>query len=380
MELTPTLKLAQALVRIPSVTPDDNGCQKLISDLLKKADFICCTLEEAGTTNLLATHGTGSPFLLFLGHTDVVPTGDPSKWQHDPFCGDIFDMNGEPCLYGRGSADMKGGDAAMVIAMIEFVKVHPNHKGTIGLLITSNEEGDAKGGVPFVVEYMKNRHLIPDYCIVGEPSCDEFFGDFIKNGHRGDLNATIIVKGKQGHVGQPEYCDNAAHKAARFINVMVENPIDNGSEYFTPTSFQVSNIKCGTGADNVVPGSCYLRCNWRYNDLQSKESIEAHVKKIIESLKLDCELTWQVDGLPFLTKGGELMSTLSDSVTKVLGRKPAFATKGGTSDGRFIAPLGAQTVEFGVMTTTIHQVDEHASIKNLEQVKEIFYMTLEELM
>ncbi|MBO6259188.1 MAG: succinyl-diaminopimelate desuccinylase [Succinivibrio sp.] len=376
MELSPTQQLAQALVRIPSVTPDDMGCQDLIKDVLKPLGFTCLTLEDSGTTNLLATHGHGSPFILFLGHTDVVPTGDKATWDHDPFCGDIYDYDNEPCLYGRGSADMKGGDAAMIMALRDYVKANPHHHGTLALLVTSNEEGDAAGGVPFVVDYMKAHRLIPEFCIVGEPSCDDYFGDQIKNGRRGDLNATIILKGIQGHVAQPEYCDNAAHKAARFIAAMLDNPIDHGSEFFPPTSFQVSNMKCGTGADNVVPGTCQLRCNWRYNDMQSKESIEKHVEEILKRLKIEHEISWQVDGLPFLTKDGELLNAMSNAITKVLGKAPSLGTKGGTSDGRFIAPLGAQTIEFGPLSSSIHQVNEHVSLKNLDELKQIFEKTI----
>ncbi len=380
MALSDTVKLTQALVRIPSVTPEDKGCQDLIKDVLKPVGFTCYTLEDSGCTNLLALHGRGAPFILFLGHTDVVPTGDLNGWDHDPFSGDIIELDGEPCLYGRGSADMKGGDAAMVTALRDYVKKNPRHRGTLGLLVTSNEEGDAKGGVPFVVSYMKEHRLIPDYCILAEPSCDDYFGDQIKNGRRGDLNATIVIKGIQGHVAQPEYCDNAAHKAARFVAAMLDNPIDEGAEDFPPTSFQVSNVNCGTGADNVVPGSCRLRCNWRYNDLQSKESIEAHTLKIIRDLGYKADIEWTVEGLPFLTKDGELLKAVSDSVTEVCGKAPTLGTKGGTSDGRFIAPLGTQTIEFGPLSSTIHQANEHVALSSLDKMTEIFTRSLERLL
>ncbi|MCR5535991.1 MAG: succinyl-diaminopimelate desuccinylase [Succinivibrio sp.] len=380
MELTDTQKLCQQLVRIPSITPEDRGCQELIKAELQPAGFTCLTLEESGTTNLLALHGRGAPFLLFLGHTDVVPTGDPKTWQHDPFGAEIYEMDGKSCLYGRGSADMKGGDAAMIIALRDYVRAHPRHIGTLGLLVTSNEEGDAKGGVPFVVEYLKDHQLIPDYCIIAEPSCEQHFGDEIKNGRRGDLNATLIIKGVQGHVAQPEFCDNAAHKAALFIRTMLEHPIDEGSEFFPPTSFQVSNLRCGTGADNVVPGECYLRCNWRYNDLQSKESIEAHVVELLRQLKFEYELSFQVEGLPFITKEGRLLEVVASAVEQICGRAPSFGTKGGTSDGRFIAPLGTQTLEFGPLSSSIHQVDEHVALEDLQKLKEIYALSIERLL
>ena len=252
MKLTPVQQLARDLVAIKSVTPNDNGCQDLLAAILQKEGFTCTRINEKGTSNLIAVHGSGRPFAMFLCHTDVVPEGDLKSWDHDPYGAEILEIDGEPCLYGRGSADMKGGDAAAVTALINFIKAHPDHKGRVGLLITSNEEGDAVGGVPFCVEYMKEHDLIPDYCLIPEPSSVKTFGDEIKNGRRGDVNVTITVHGVQGHVAVPESCDNAAHHAARLITALIDNPLDAGSKFFPPTSFQVSNCHCGTGADNAV--------------------------------------------------------------------------------------------------------------------------------
>ncbi len=380
MDISNTAKLAQKLVRIPSVTPNDNGCQEIVKDILKPLGFTCYTIEEQGTTNLLALHGHGAPFTLFLGHTDVVPTGDESAWEHPPFCGDIIEYDGEPYLYGRGSSDMKGGDAAMIMAMHQYISANQNHRGTIGLLLTSNEEGDAVGGTPYVIDYMQQRHMIPDYCIIGECSCDNVFGDSIKNGRRGDLNATIVVKGIQGHAALEQYAKNSVFEASRFINLMLENPIDNGTAFFPPTSFQVSNIKAGTGADNVIPGTCTLRCNFRWNDLQTPESIEQHVRCIAKQADIDCEMDFREEGKPFLTKDGKLIDALYHAIEEVTGLSPDLGTSGGTSDGRFVRPLGTETVEFGPISSRIHKVDERVSVKDLDALTSIYVKALHELM
>lgn len=380
MELSKTVLLAQKLVRIESVTPNDNGCQDLIKEMLKPLGFTCYTIEEKGVTNLLALHGHGAPFSLFLGHTDVVPVGDPTQWEHPPFCGDIFDYDGVPHLYGRGSSDMKGGDAAMIIAMCNYIENNQNHRGTVGLLLTSNEEGDAVGGTPYVVEYMKERNMYPDYCMIGECSCDDVFGDSIKNGRRGDLNATIIVHGVQGHAALEQFAKNAVFEASRLIQGLLDNPIDNGTPFFPPTSFQVSNVKAGTGADNVIPGTCNLRCNFRWNDLQTPQNIEDHVREIANSLNIKCDMEFREEGKPFLTKDGELIDALYHAIVKVTGITPTLGTSGGTSDGRFIRPLGTQTVEFGPISSHIHKVDERVSVKVLDDLTIIYEEALSELM
>lgn len=379
MELSNTVALAQKLVRIKSITPDDNGCQEIVKAELLPLGFDLRTVKENGVTNLLAMHGKGAPFLLFLGHTDVVPTGDESDWDHPPFCADIIDYDGKPYLYGRGSSDMKGGDAAMINALKEFVKKNPSHRGTVGLLLTSNEEGDAVGGTPFMVEYLKANNLIPDYCLIGECSCDKEFGDSIKNGRRGDLNATITIRGIQGHAAMEQHAKNAVFEASRFIQAMLENPVDKGTEFFPPTSFQVSNVHAGTGADNVIPGSCTLRCNFRWNDLQTPESVERHVRAIAESLNLDCSMDFRAEGAPFLTKDGKLIEILSETIKEVTSVTPSLGTSGGTSDGRFVRPLGTQTVEFGPVASLIHKVNERVSIEDLDKLSLIFEKTLTQL-
>ena len=379
MELSKTAKLAQQLVRIKSVTPDDNGCQDLVKKILEPLGFTCTTIVEHGVTNLLALRGNGAPFTLFLGHTDVVPTGDESTWEHPPFCGDVFEYNGKPYLYGRGSSDMKGGDAAMIVALTEYIQKHPNYKGTLGLLLTSNEEGDAIGATPFMVEYLKEHNLIQNYCLIAECSCDEVFGDSIKNGRRGDLNATIIIHGIQGHAAMEQHAKNAVFEASRLIEGMHQNPIDNGTDFFPTTSFQVSNIQAGTGADNVIPGSCYMRCNFRWNDMQTPQKIEDHVRAVAKSLNIDCEMEFKAEGDPFLTKDGKLIDALKDSITKVTGMTPTLGTSGGTSDGRFIRPLGTETVEFGPVANLIHKVDERVSIEEIDKLTEIYVDVLEKL-
>ncbi|MDY6323268.1 MAG: succinyl-diaminopimelate desuccinylase [Succinivibrio sp.] len=380
MELSETQKLAQALVRIRSVTPDDNGCQALLADRLKQSGFTCMTIEDSGTVNLLALHGRGRPFAMFLGHTDVVPEGELSQWAHDPYSGEIVKLDGEDCLFGRGSADMKGGDAAAVTALCAYVASHPRHPGTVGLLVTSNEEGDAKGGVPYVAEYLKAHDLVPDWCLIPEPSSVNVFGDEIKNGRRGDCNVTVTVHGIQGHVAVPESCDNAFHHAARLVCAMLDTPIDQGSDYFPPTSFQVSNVHCGTGADNVVPGSCVMRCNFRYNDLQNYAKLKDHFEGMAKKLGIRCDFKWDHEGLPFLTKEGRLLDVMRECVTRVMGAAPKFTTSGGTSDGRFIAPLGAQCIEFGPVTASIHSANEHVTLRSLDQMKQIYELALGMLM
>ncbi len=379
-EIGRVTELTRRLVKIDSLTPDDKGCQKLLRAELDSCGFKSLTLKQSGTDNLLSLHGSGSPFLLFLGHTDVVPPGKESNWIYPPFKAEIApDESGSLCLYGRGSADMKGSDAAMVLALADFVKSNPDHKGTVGVLITSNEEGDGKGGVAFVASYLKERGLIPDFCIVGEPSSGEKFGDTVKNGRRGSMTAVIEVKGEQGHVAYPQNCVNAAHKAAKLITLLSETVWDEGSEFFPPTSFQVTNLNCGTGAENVVPGSCSIMCNWRFNSLHTPENLQRKAEALAQEAGIDCAFDYRVNGLPFITKGGDLLTALTGEIEKVTGIRPALSTSGGTSDGRFIAPLGTQTVEFGPLSATIHKANEHVSVKDLEGLREIFLNTLKEL-
>lgn len=369
-------QLCISLVKIPSITPEDLGCQDLIIEKLKSAGFDCLTLKQRGTTNLLAIHGRGAPFFLFLGHTDVVPPGDLEAWKAAPFDGTV--ANG--ILIARGSADMKGSDAAMTLALRDFVKDYPNHKGSVGILLTSNEEGDAVGGTPFVAEYLKNHNLIPTYCVVGEPSSLKEFGDQIKNGRRGSLTAHIEVFGIQGHVAYPDKCDNAAHHAAELISALHKKQWDQGSESFPPSSFQVTNLNCGTGAENVVPGSCKIMCNWRFSDELNQAKIAKTVDKIVADLNIKCNIRYVLNGSPFITKSGALVEALSSSIEEECKIKPRLSTSGGTSDGRFIAPLGAQTVEFGPISATIHKANESLNLEDLIKLQAIFLKTLTKLM
>ena len=373
--LSKTANLAVSLIKIPSVTPYDLGCQTLIRQTLDEVGFKSLTLKDSGTDNILSLHGSGSPFFLFLGHTDVVSPGDESSWKHNPYGAEIIDG----VLHGRGSQDMKGSDAAMTIALLDFVKANPNHKGTVGILLTSNEEGDAKGGTPFVVEYLKKQNLIPDYCLVGEPSCSESFGDTIKNGRRGSVTAHITVKGVQGHVAYPQKCDNAAHHAAVLINALNNTVWDEGSQFFPPSSFQVTNMQCGTGAENVVPGSCYIMCNWRYNDALNKDLIEEKITEILKQERIEADIRYVVNGLPFITKGGALLEALNKSIEEIVGQKAKLSTAGGTSDGRFVAPLGTKVVEFGPLSTLIHKVNEAVDLESLDKLHDIYVKTLEKI-
>ncbi|MBQ9274742.1 MAG: succinyl-diaminopimelate desuccinylase [Succinivibrio sp.] len=379
MHCTPTEELACKLVKIPSVTPADLGCQDLLAAPLQACGFKIIKLPCQDVNNLLALHGEGTPFTLFLGHTDVVPPGERASWRHEPFLGECVEYDGQPVLYGRGSADMKTGDAAMTMALCDFVTARPDHPGTVGLLITSNEEGDARGGTPYALEYLKAQQLIPDYCMIAECSCERVFGDEIKNGRRGDCNATLVIAGKQGHVALPEHCLNAAHEAARFITAMLAHPLDLGDRYFPPSSFQISNMHCGTGADNVVPGSCTLRCNFRYNNQQNYESLQAHTQAVLEAEGIRAELDWQPEGLPFFTPEGAFTRAVQHSVAQVLGITPTFSARGGTSDGRFVAQLGTQVIEFGPVSSTIHQADERVSWEVIEQLKQIYELSLHRL-
>lgn len=373
-----TVVLTQRLIRRHSITPQDEGCQDLIFSYLKDLRFRTEPYYQDGTVNLLTTHGRGSPFVLFLGHTDVVPTGDPAAWSHDPFGAEIVPEDGKEMLYGRGSADMKGSDAAMTIALRDFVRDHPDHRGMVGLLLTSNEEGDGRGGVSYVAGKLLEQKTTPDYCLVGEPSCREVLGDTIKVGRRGSLTARITVRGIQGHVAYPERLKNPIHQAATLI-AMLQQPLDHGTEVFPPTSFQVTNIKAGTGAENVVPQQCWFMCNWRFNSLQSLSSIKAFIDQAVQQLQLDCDVELTLNGEPFVSAQGDFCPQLAAVVEEICGVKPELSTSGGTSDGRFIAPLGTQVLEFGPRSLSIHQIDEKTDVAELDLLTRVYYEILSRL-
>lgn len=372
-----TIELAQRLLKIDSVTPDDKGCQTLIADFLAPLGFKIEAMPFADVTNLWARKGTAKPLLVFAGHTDVVPTGPIEKWRFPPFSAQIEgDM-----LYARGAADMKSSIACFMIATERFVKDYPNHLGSIGYLITSDEEGPAINGTVKVVETLEARHEKIDYCLVGEPSSDAKLGDSIKNGRRGSLNGELIIKGIQGHIAYPQLADNPIHKAVPALAALTQIEWDKGNDYFPPTSLQISNIQSGTGATNVIPGECKIMFNFRFSTEHTPETLKLGVINCLNAFDLDYELNWNLSGLPFVTSAeGELIQATGDAVEKVRGYRPTLSTGGGTSDGRFIAPTGAQVIEFGPLNDTIHKVNECVSVSDLNDLTEMYYHVMVNLL
>jgi succinyl-diaminopimelate desuccinylase len=375
--MSKTIKLAQSLIKIDSVTPNDKGCQTLMTDHLKQSNFEISDLKFEEVDNFWAQHGTGSPVFVFAGHTDVVPVGDASKWDLDPFSGEIKDG----MLHGRGAADMKGSLAAMLDASERFVKDYPDHKGTIGYLITSDEEGPAVNGTVKVCEHLNDIGQNVDYCLVGEPSATNILGDVIKNGRRGSLNGTLTIIGKQGHIAYPHLANNPIHLAVPVLNELCEELWDKGNEYFPATSFQVSNIHSGTGVTNVIPGTIEVVFNFRYSTESTHEGLQKRVCDILDKHNLEYEIDWNHSGYPFLTPKGDLVASCVDAIKQVTGIDTQLSTSGGTSDGRFIAPiLNAQVVELGPINATIHQVNECVSAKDLDDLSEIYYHILKNIL
>ena len=375
--MSKTIQLAQSLIKIDSVTPNDKGCQTLMTDHLKQSNFEISDLKFEEVDNFWAQHGAGSPVFVFAGHTDVVPVGDASKWDLDPFSGEIKDG----MLHGRGAADMKGSLAAMLDASERFVKDYPDHKGTIGYLITSDEEGPAVNGTVKVCEHLNNIGQNVDYCLVGEPSATNVLGDVIKNGRRGSLNGTLTIIGKQGHIAYPHLANNPIHLAVPVLNELCEELWDKGNEYFPATSFQVSNIHSGTGVTNVIPGTIEVVFNFRYSTESTHEGLQKRVCDILDKHNLEYEIDWNHSGYPFLTPKGDLVASCVDAIKQVTGVDTQLSTSGGTSDGRFIAPiLNAQVVELGPINATIHQVNECVSAKDLDDLSEIYYHILKNIL
>lgn len=375
--MSKTIQLAQSLIKIDSVTPNDKGCQALMTDHLKQSNFEISDLKFEEVDNFWAQHGAGSPVFVFAGHTDVVPVGDASKWDLDPFSGEIKDG----MLHGRGAADMKGSLAAMLDASERFVKDYPDHKGTIGYLITSDEEGPAVNGTVKVCEHLNNIGQNVDYCLVGEPSATNVLGDVIKNGRRGSLNGTLKIIGKQGHIAYPHLANNPIHLAVPVLNELCEELWDKGNEYFPATSFQVSNIHSGTGVTNVIPGTIEVVFNFRYSTESTHEGLQKRVCDILDKHNLEYEIDWNHSGYPFLTPKGDLVASCVDAIKKVMNVDTQLSTSGGTSDGRFIAPiLNAQVVELGPINATIHQVNECVSAKDLDDLSEIYYHILKNIL
>ena len=371
-----TLALTEELIALSSITPDDKGCQRRLSELLAPLGFACETIESNGVTNLWARKGTESPVFVFAGHTDVVPTGPLDQWHSQPFTPTRRDGK----LYGRGAADMKTSIAAMVVACEEFVAAHPGHKGSIAFLITSDEEGPATDGTVIVCERLDERGEKIDYCLVGEPTSAHILGDMIKNGRRGSLSGKLAIKGIQGHIAYPQHARNPIHQAAPALAELAAEQWDDGNEYYLPTSWQVSNIHAGTGANNVIPGELTLEFNFRFSTASTADGLEARVHAILDKHNLEYDLQWTLSGLPFLTPRGTLSDAVAGAIALETGVHTELSTTGGTSDGRFIARICPQVIEFGPPNASIHKIDEHIELRFIDPLKNIYRRTLENLL
>ena len=371
-----TLELAKALIARKSVTPADEGCQQLIVDRLAPLGFRPETMVCGEVTNLWIRHGNAKPLVVLAGHTDVVPPGPREKWHSDPFVPTVR----EGRLHGRGAADMKTSVAAFVVAMETLVRANPGHPGSVALLITSDEEGASVDGTVRVVEALKRRGETIDYCIVGEPSSAERFGDTIKNGRRGSLTGRLWVQGVQGHVAYPHLGRNPVHLAAPALAELARIEWDRGNEYFPPTSWQVSNIHAGTGAQNVIPGTLQVDFNFRFSTESTPESLEGRVREVLDRHGLDYSIDWTLGGKPFLTPRGRLVDTLSSVIRSVAGVTPEVNCTGGTSDGRFIFEICPEVAEFGPMNRSIHKVDEAVGVDEIEPLVRIYRETVEKLL
>jgi len=371
-----TLRLARELIARRSITPEDGGCQEFLGERLARLGFAIEPVRRGEVTNLWARHGEARPLLCFIGHTDVVPTGPIEKWHSDPFV--PTERDGK--LFGRGAADMKTSIAAFVVAVEGFLARHPSPRGSIALLITSDEEGPAVDGTSKVVELLKNRGERIDYCLVGEPTCVSRLGDTIKNGRRGSLSGTLRVRGVQGHVAYPHLAKNPVHLAVPALTELTATEWDQGNEYFPPTTWQISNIHGGTGAANVIPGELEIVFNFRFSTASSPEGLKARVASILDRHGLDYELDWSPSGTPYLTPRGKLVETLSAAIRDVTGATPEVSTTGGTSDGRFVAELCPEVVEFGPVNASIHKLNEHVDLSAIESLREIYQSLLGRLL
>ena len=371
-----TLKLLTALIARPSITPDDAGCQQLLIERLSAIGFECETMIFGDVTNLWARRGQTSPLLAFVGHTDVVPTGPLDEWHSDPFKPEIRDG----LLYGRGAADMKSGIAAMITACERFVQSEGDHKGSIALLITSDEEGPSINGTVKVIEALEARGEKIDWALVGEPSSSTELGDVVKNGRRGSINAILTVQGVQGHVAYPQLADNPVHRVMPALNHLATLNWDNGNEFFPATSFQISNMNAGTGVANVIPGHVEIHFNLRYSTELDDQQIIETTESILKGYEFDYSIEWSISGYPFLTAEGELVEAAQQSIKQVTGIETGLSTAGGTSDGRFVAPTGAQVLELGPVNESIHKINEHVKVSDLDKLSEIYQGILERLL
>jgi len=375
-DASPTLALVRELIHCRSVTPDDGGCQQILSRRLKALDFEIEHLRFGAVDNLWARRGKSAPIVCLAGHTDVVPPGPLDQWHSDPF--QAVERDGY--LYGRGAADMKTSLAAFVTAVERFVTENPTHPGSIALLLTSDEEGVAVDGTAKVVDALKARGERLDYCIVGEPTCSHQLGDTIKNGRRGSLSGDLRVMGIQGHVAYPHLARNPVHLAAPALAELAGIGWDAGNEYFPPTTFQISNVQAGTGVTNVIPGELRVMFNFRFSTASTVESLKARVHDVLNRHNLEYELEWTLSGMPFLTPRGRLVQAVSDAIRSEVGVEPDLSTTGGTSDGRFIATICPQVVEFGPVNATIHKINEHTAVADVEPLSRVYYRTLQALL
>lgn len=368
-DMSDVLELTCELIRRASVTPDDAGCQRLIAERLRAAGFSTRAMPFGEVENLWATHGEGAPVVCFLGHTDVVPTGPREQWHSDPFEPSLRDG----CLYGRGAADMKASVAAMVVAFERYVAAFPEHPGTLALLLTSDEEGDAIDGVRAVARQFRESGQHIDACIVGEPTASARLGDTIRVGRRGSLSGALTVRGVQGHVAYPQLADNPVHRVLPALTTLVARHWDQGNADFPPTSFQISNIVAGTGANNVIPGELRVRFNFRYSPEWQAQALRDTVEAALHETGADFSIDWHLSGEPFHTREGALRVAVREAIHAVTGLVPEENTAGGTSDGRFIAPLGAQVVEVGPVNATIHKIDEYVPLDDLERLPALYF-------
>lgn len=371
----PVIELAQQLIKRPSLSPNDEGCQALLIEHLQAIGFTIEPMNFGDTQNFWAWRGTGKT-LAFAGHTDVVPSGDESRWQHPPFEPTIRDG----MLYGRGAADMKGSLAAMVIAAERFVATNPDHQGRLAFLITSDEEASAINGTVKVVDALMARNERLDYCLVGEPSSTHVVGDVVKNGRRGSITANLLVHGIQGHVAYPHLADNPVHRAMAALNELVTTEWDRGNEFFPPTSMQIANIHAGTGSNNVIPGELSVQFNFRFSTELTDVMIKQRVEELFTRHQLNYTIDWNLSGQPFLTARGDLVDAVVNAITHYSDVTPELLTNGGTSDGRFIARMGAQVVELGPVNATIHKVDECVSAADLQLLSRMYQRVMEQLL
>lgn len=371
--MSETLTLLKKLISKPSITPNDEGCQDILINRLKAAGFRIKQLPFGDTKNFWAWHGDGKPSIIFAGHTDVVPPGPEDQWQSPPFS----PTEQDGYLFGRGAADMKSGLSAMIVAAENFVKENPNHNGTVGFIVTSDEEGRAVDGTKQVIDYLQQQNITFNYCVVGEASSNKQLGDAIKIGRRGSMHGELIIFGKQGHIAYPDLLENPIHRSFEALHALANTQWDQGNEYFAPTSFQFYSINSDAGADNVVPGSLKAYFNFRFAPIHTAEQLQQKCHEILDQHELNYKMNWRVSGHPFFSGNGKLADVCSKAIQDVCSIKPEPNTYGGTSDGRFIAPTGSEVVELGPVNESIHKVNEHIKINDIDKLTKVYQRVLE---